>query len=89
MTKQSLINIWLGLLLLLGLSLLLGSWGHVVLATSLIFTIALLKAGLVVYYYMGLKWEPKYIALIILSGILCLILLYFALVPDIVYRYGG
>lgn len=83
------VKIWLILLVLLGVSLLLGNLGHVVLATSLIFGIAILKAWLVGAYYMGLKWEPHYILWILLTGLIFMVILAASLIPDIVYRYGG
>ncbi len=85
MSVRFLVGIWSVLLALLGLSLALGYWGNVVLATLLIFTIAILKAFLVGAYYMGLRWEPKYILWILLGGVICILILYFALVPDIIY----
>ncbi len=83
MTRRFLVLIWLCLLALLGVSLLLGLLGNVILATALIFLIALFKAWLVALYYMRLKWEPRYIIGILLFGIGLMVLLYFALVPDI------
>lgn len=89
MTRRSLVAIWVALLFFLGLSLAIAGLGNVALATSLIFSIALLKAGLVVAYYMRLKWEPRYILGILLSGVAVVAILYFTLIPDIVYQYGG
>lgn len=85
MTKRNLVTIWAILLVLLGLSLLLGSWGNTTLAAILIFMIAILKAFLVAAYYMRLKWEPRYILWILLGGIGCVLILYFTLIPDIIY----
>lgn len=82
------IVIWIGLLLLLGVSLILGYLGNQILATSLIFGVASLKAWLVANYYMGLKWETNYVAWILLTGLIFMIVLYVALVPDIIYVYG-
>ncbi|MBI3541156.1 MAG: cytochrome C oxidase subunit IV family protein [Deltaproteobacteria bacterium] len=83
------VKIWLLLLALLGVSLLLGNSGHVMLAASLIFGIAIVKACLVGAYYMGLKWEPRYILWILLAGVFFMLVLAAALIPDIVYRYGN
>jgi len=87
-SESTLIAIWGMLLAMLGLSLALGYLGNVVLATVLIFLVATLKACLVANYYMGLKWEPKYILWILLTGVIFMIILFAALVPDIIYVYG-
>ncbi|MBI4196741.1 MAG: hypothetical protein HY539_02860 [Deltaproteobacteria bacterium] len=84
MKPKTLVALWAVLLFLLSLSLLLGFWGNVVLSTILIFVIAVAKAFLVGAYYMRLKWEPWYILWILLGGVVCLLILYFALVPDII-----
>lgn len=88
MKEFSLVLLWAALLALLGISLWLANMTHVALATFLIFAVALLKAVLVAVYYMRLKWEPRYVLGILLVGIGFMLLLYFALVPDIVYVYG-
>lgn len=88
MTQKKLILIWFALLVMLGVSLALGRSGHRQLATILIFGVATLKAFLVGAFYMRLRWEPGYIVCILLGGIGLILILYFALVPDIVYVYG-
>lgn len=82
------VKIWILLLVLLGVSIVLGNTRHVFLATILIFGIAIFKAFLVGAYYMRLKWEPRYIVGILLGGVALMVLLYFTLVPDIIYVYG-
>ncbi len=88
MTRRFLVSIWAVLLLLLGVSIALVRMGNVLLATILIFSIAGFKALLVAVYYMRLKWEPRYIIWILIFGIALMVILYFTLVPDILYQYG-
>jgi len=80
--------IWVALVVMLGISLPLGLEGHTQIATLMIFAIATLKAFLVVYYYMGLAYEPRYIAVILIVGVFFMGLLLTALIPDLVYIYG-
>ncbi len=89
MTVRFLVVIWLILLLLLGVSIALGFTGNVTLATILIFSVAAIKAWLVGVYYMRLKWEPRYILVILFGGIALILVLYFTLIPDIIHVYGG
>lgn len=80
--------IWAALVVMLSISLTLGLEGHTTLATGLIFGIATLKAWLVLVYYMGLSYEPRYIAAILITGLIFMGILFIALVPDMVYVYG-
>lgn len=89
MRPVALVTIWTILLALLGVSIALGYWGSAVLATTLIFTVAVFKAVIVAAYYMRIKWEPKYILGILLGAVGLVLILYFTLMPDIVYQYGG
>lgn len=88
MTASFLVRIWavlVGLLLVsLGVDLALDNR----LAVLLIFVIATIKAVIVGAYYMGVKREPTYIFYLLMTGILCMIVLYFALVPDIIWMFG-
>lgn len=86
--KTMYVRIWAVLLFLLGVSIALGYLSHPVLATSLIFGIAAIKAYIVGAYYMRLKWEPRYIVWVLLFAVGLIAILYFTLVPDIVYVYG-
>lgn len=88
MTESNIIKIWGALVVLLGLSLVLGELKNAELATILIFGVATVKAYLVLSYYMGLKWEPKFVSYILLSALAFMAVLFFYLVPDIVYVYG-
>lgn len=58
------------------------------LAASLILALATVKAFLVLSYYMHLKFEPRFIVITITAGLLCMVILFFGLVPDIVHVYG-
>jgi hypothetical protein len=37
---------------------------------------------------MHLKWEPRFVALVVAAGFLALAILFFGLMPDIVHVYG-
>lgn len=92
-TKQSAtghpnyVLIWGVLVSALLVSLFLGYMDLPVVAMVLIFTIAIVKAWLVVAYYMHLKYEPFFIVAIVGAGLACLYFLFFGLVPDIVFAH--
>lgn len=88
MKESSLIKIWAALLIMLFVSIALGYLKNATIGTILIFSIATIKAYLVAGYYMGLKREPRYIAGILASGLIFMVILFVYLVPDIVYVYG-
>ena len=69
-------------------SLFLAFLEHHLLAASLIFAVAIVKAALVAGYYMHLKFEPRSVVLVVISGIVCLFILFGGLVLDIVHVYG-
>ena len=58
------------------------------LAATLIFALAVVKAFLVIAYYMHLKFEPRFVAVVVISGFLALTVLFLGLAPDIVHVYG-
>lgn len=58
------------------------------LAATLIFGLATIKAFLVIAYYMHLRWEPRFVVLVIVAGILTLAILFLGLMPDLVHVYG-
>ena len=66
-------------------SVLMGYMKLPVVTAVLIFSVALVKAYLVASYYMHLKAEPFFVALILVTGLACLYILFFGLVPDIVF----
>ena len=69
----------------LGVSMLVGEMGIPVMGVVLIFTIAVVKAYMVMAYFMHIRFEPIYVTLILGSAALCLYVLFFGLVPDIVH----
>lgn len=79
------ILIWGILVSALGISLMMGYMQIPVVAIVLIFTVAVIKAYLVLAYFMHLKFEPFFVVLIMAAGLICLYFLFFLLVPDIVY----
>lgn len=82
------IKIWVALLIMLGVSIAIADIGHPIIATTMIFGIAIIKAILVTFFYMGLALEARYIPWIVISGLVVVIILFFGLMPDIVYIYG-
>jgi caa(3)-type oxidase subunit IV len=81
--------IWAVLVGALLVSLLLGLLGHATLAVAAIFTIALVKAYLVAAHFMHIKLEPRFVKVILLGALAVVTILYFGLVPDIVWVYGA
>lgn len=81
--------IWGVLVAALFVSLLLGMMDLPVVTVVLIFSIAVVKAYLVAAYYMHLKLEPFFVAVIVATGLACLYFLFFGLVPDLVFPPGG
>lgn len=86
--KVPYVRIYWILVAALVVSLFLAVLEHHMLAASLIFAVAIVKAGLVAGYYMHLKFEPRYVLLVVLAGILCLFILFGGLLLDIVHVYG-
>lgn len=82
------VAIWGVLVAALAVSMLLAHWKRPYLAAALIFAVAIAKAALVAAYYMHLKFEPRFVVLAVLSGLLCLFILFGGLVLDIVHVYG-
>ncbi len=83
------VAIWAVLLAALIISLLLAYLEHAAIAVGLIFAIAIVKAALVAGFYMGLKFETRYVVLAITAGIVTLGILFAGLYPDITRVYGG
>lgn len=80
----SYVFIWTILLGLLFLSIGFGYLSNPVVVVVSVFFVAAVKAYLVVAYYMHLRLEPRFIAAILCFGACCVLILGFALVPDIV-----
>ncbi len=81
--------IWVALVTLLAVSVVAGFSGNRMLAAAAVFLIAAVKAGLVISYYMGLRFEPRWITVIIGGAFLCIFVLFVGLFFDIVRVYGG
>jgi len=79
------VAIWAVLVGALLVSLLMGYIHLPVVTAVIIFSIAIAKAYLVLGYYMHLKFEPFFVAVIVVAGLACLYFLFFGLVPDIVF----
>jgi caa(3)-type oxidase subunit IV len=86
--ERGYVSIWVVLVLLLLVSVAAGSLGHRLLATGLIFGIAIVKAGLVVAQYMHLRLEPKWVAVMMGGAVFLMLVLFAGLYPDIVRVYG-
>ena len=81
------VKIWVWLLGLMALSLVAGLLpGGRAVAVTLIFTAALVKAGLVAANYMHLRFEPRLIYAIVLVPVLFVLVLAAALFPDFVFH---
>lgn len=83
------VAIWGVLVVLLGLSVGVGRLGHTVLATVLIFLVAAMKASLVAAYYMHLRFEPRWLTIVMACAVAYMVVLFAGLFPDIVRVYGG
>lgn len=83
------VAIWGALMGALVVSLGLAYMEHAFLAALLIFLVAIVKAFLVVAFYMHLKFEPGHVIAIVIAGLVALAILFLGLVPDIVHVYGG
>ena len=77
--------IWVILVAALLISLAMGYMSLPVVGVVMIFSVAVIKAAIVVGYYMHLKFEPFFVVAIAATGLACLYFLFFGLVPDIVY----
>jgi len=88
MSRKSYINIYVILLVSVLVSALLSYFGHTKLALVGIFTVALIKATLVLAFYMHLKTEQRWVRWMLGSAVACLVILFVGLIPDIVHVYG-
>jgi cytochrome c oxidase subunit 4 len=79
------VALWGVLVAALAVSLLMAEMHLPVVAVVLIFSIAIVKAGLVAAYYMHLRYEPFFVVVIMAAGLMCLYVLFVGLVPDVVY----
>ncbi len=82
------VAIWKILVAALIVSLLLAHWKMPRFGAALIFTVAIVKAVLVAAYYMHLKFEPRFVVLVVICALLCLVILFAGLSLDIIHVYG-
>lgn len=78
--------LWIGLVVLVMVSIGAGSFLPKTAAVALIFFIAAVKATIVLLNYMHLKYERPLIYALALIPLLVVIVLLFALFPDFVFR---
>ena len=83
------VKIWIGLLLALIISLVIGEIWSNELAVASIFAIALVKAGVVLNYFMHLKFAPRWLKLTGAGAVAVVAILYIGLVPDIQHSYSA
>lgn len=84
-TVQRYLVIWGILVAALLISMLIGEMQLPVVTVVFIFSIAMVKAYLVLAYYMHLAYEPFFVIALVAAGLITLYVLFFGLVPDIVY----
>ena len=82
------VKIWVALVILLIGSLGAASVGAKRTAVSLIFGLAAIKAFLVISYYMHLRFEPRWLRVLLPCVVGLIVVLFVALIPDIVHVYG-
>ena len=82
------VAIWAILLVLLGISLALGHIPNPALSGTLIFGIAAIKIGLVMRYFMHMKFEPWLLAVMMVAALLCVLAFFIGVVPDLAWRNG-
>lgn len=84
MSDRKYIQIYIGLIVMVGGSALLSWLGHAAWAVGAIFAIASAKAFLVLSYYMELGKERAWVKWMLASAALALLILFIGLIPDIV-----
>ncbi|MBT3982288.1 MAG: hypothetical protein HOE90_13100 [Bacteriovoracaceae bacterium] len=88
LTPKTYTIIWAILLGLLFLSLFAGMVKSPVLATVMIFGVAIIKAVMVMFYYMHLKVEIVYVKVAVLAGFLALFFFVVGVYPDVVGQFS-
>lgn len=84
MSAKKASQIWLVLVALFAFSVAASYFFSPALAIVMIFFVAFAKAFLVAGYYMQLLKSPKFLTFLMLSALLCALLLFAGLFPDIV-----
>jgi len=80
--------VWAILVAALAISLGLGALGMSSALVVVVFAIAAVKAWLVLRYFMHLRGRPLMFPLLLLGAVAVIAVLYFGLVPDIVWVHG-
>ena len=75
---------WALLMAILFVSLALGHLGHKVLAITLIFSLAVVKALMVVGNFMHMRYEPRVMWAMVLFSLACVAFFFFGVYPDVV-----
>jgi cytochrome c oxidase subunit 4 len=88
-STSSYVKVWALLLALLVASIGAGFLGAKTLSATLVFGIAAAKAALVLAYFMHLRLEPRWIAVLMLAVLGLVAILLVGLMPDILHVYGG
>ena len=79
------VAIWGVLVAALLVSLVLGGMHIPVVTVVLIFSVAIVKAYMVMAYFMHIKGAPIFVTVIMASGALCLYLFFFGTLTDVVF----
>ncbi len=82
------VKIWAILLVLLVISILGPELGNQAITLFTAFGIAVVKAGMVVYYFMHAGDEPKYVHYFITTALAFMFLFFFAVAPDVMRHEG-
>jgi caa(3)-type oxidase subunit IV len=80
--------IWATLLVFLFVSIGLSHVPNVYLMNGIVFTIAFVKAFLVMRYFMHLKMEPWLITILMIGAVLTLVVLLIGVSPDVTFHAG-
>ncbi len=88
LTVRQYFVLWLVLLALLAAGGLFAYVDIPLLANVLVFAVAVAKAVIVLRDYMHLRWEPRFIALMLLGALSCVLILFLLCLPDMVLRDG-
>ena len=79
------VTVWALLTAALVVSLIIGTFHVEVVTVTLIFSIALMKAYMVIAHFMHVKGAPAYVKWILATGVVCLYIAFFGFVTDIVF----
>jgi cytochrome c oxidase subunit IV len=86
MSYQTLVTVWVALLALTATLVVAGTLYHATLSVPAMLVLTPLKAGLVFYYFMHLKYEKPFLKLLVMMTLASLILFLGFIFLDIAYR---